>query len=81
MLSTCTFGLVDMWMVNTHILIVNITVHGENDSRLLRPIFSFFVRRRPLVAVVSIATAREEVRGSRMKSEKSVQGVGDGWSG
>lgn len=81
MLSTCTFGLVDMWMVNTHVLIANITVHGENDSRLLRPIFRFFVRRRPLVAVVSIATAREEVRGSRMKSEKSVQGVGDGWSG
>lgn len=33
------------------------------------------------MAVVIIATAREEVRGSRMKSEKSVQGVGDGWSG
>lgn len=55
MLSTYTFGLVDMWMVNTHVLIANITVHGENDSRLLRPIFRFFVRRRPLVAVVIIA--------------------------
>lgn len=44
------------------------------ESNLLWPIFMFFVRQLPLVAVVVITVAKEEVKRSGIKSNKVLTG-------
>ena len=47
------------------------TIEVELISRLMEPIFLFLIGWRPLVAVVIITAAKEEVRQSSMKTAKS----------